>query len=350
MTESLSFIIGCKHIALIIALYAGICVCVRAGIFGVLSACAGLRVNNAAVKIMTRRLSNRGLFIVAAEALTFFNRYTGLSAGCIGFFSNINLVVKCRKNFRLIRAAATGTLLNALSAALCRNHYLPFAVGVRELVGKLCLFSVTKGAFCILNAVGCAGCRNGSYCAGIGVILCRNVCNLCTAVNALDFSAGGAVKNNLTHLMSSCRNIFSSYITAVYTCKLLCTYLCACCSFSDFFVVVMEKSRNNFNSFLFAANTTSVYNAADSTTSGSGICCLIIVSRCLLDSICFTDSADSNGNNAVCIAGRLGGNSCTCEVFNVCADINGFNSAANRAGQSENTCCAVIAFTPGMLV
>ena len=59
-----------------------------------------------------------------------------------------------RNNFRFIRAANAGTLLNALSAALCRNHYLPCAVGVRELVGKLCLFSVAVGALCILDAVG----------------------------------------------------------------------------------------------------------------------------------------------------------------------------------------------------
>ena len=109
--------------------------------------------NNAAVKLMTSGLSYRGLFIVAAEKLTFFNLYACLSAGCIGFRSS-NIMGERRNNFRFIRAANSGTLLNALSAALCRNHYLPCAVGVRELVGKLCLFSVAAGALCILDAVG----------------------------------------------------------------------------------------------------------------------------------------------------------------------------------------------------
>ena len=287
--------------------------------------------------------------------MTFFNRYAGLSAGCIGFFGKINIVSERRKNFRLIRAANTGTLLNALSAALCRNHYLPFAVGVRELVGKLCLFSVTKGAFCILNAVGCAGCRNGSYCAGIGVIPCRNVCNLCAAGCALDFSAGGAVKNNLACLMSGCRDIFSSAVSAAVSLAGDCLYTNGCAGCRGgyrFFKVMAELCNCLCVCFVaIAANGADIDNlSVGRAGSRSNLCFKAVRNALLADCYGVAAATGSNGNNAVCVAGRLSGNSCTCKVFNVFADINGFNSAASIAGQSENTCCAVIAFAPGVLV
>ena len=82
----------------------------------------------------------------------------------------------------------------------------------------------------------------------------------------------------------------------------------------------------------------------------SNLCFKAVRNTLLADCYSVAAGTGSNGNNAVLFASRLGGNSCTCVVFNVCAYVNGFNSAANRAGQSEDTGCAVIAFAPGVLV